>query len=76
MQVMAKKQPTPIPDSGTLPAGRSMQHALRFDDEQLLTAVDNYAAKNKRSRNNAILLLLEQVLRTLGEYPPVKKADA
>lgn len=64
MLVMAEKK-KPKRD-----AHRAMQVPFRVDDPQLIEALDAYAAGQRRSRNMAIVLLLEEGLERAGFWPP------
>ena len=48
---------------------------LRIDDPRLLSAIDGWADKNRRSRNMAIILLLERMLTNEKMWPPADSKD-
>jgi hypothetical protein len=43
---------------------------FRVDDPRLVEALDRYADSTRRSRNMAIIVLLEQALTEAGFWPP------
>jgi hypothetical protein len=51
-------------------ATRYFQIPFRVEDEQLVAALDNYAKSVRRSRNMAIVILLEEALALHGFWPP------
>ncbi len=65
MLVMGKKKPAEeaSPDRGP-------QILFRPYDERIIAALDAFARSVKRSRNNAMLILLEEALRSHGFWPP------
>lgn len=69
MPGVAKKSTRP-PDQQQDGAEAAPKHLLRFDDPRLFAAVNAWAKENRRSRNLAILILLEQALKEGGFWPP------
>jgi hypothetical protein len=49
---------------------RGVQIPLRLPDSRLVDALDEYAEQIRRSRNMAIVLLLEEAMKTAGLWPP------
>lgn len=78
MRLMAKnpkKPKKPTEESGAEPQGEGDRHKspmtpFRADDPRLIAALDDYAESIRRSRNMAINLLLEEILKEKGFWPP------
>jgi hypothetical protein len=51
-------------------APKVAQVPFRVDDPRLVEALDRYADSTRRSRNMAIIVLLEQALTVAGFWPP------
>lgn len=68
---MSKSKPKPKPER-TPPDS----FLVRPDDPRLITALDDYAASIRRSRNMAAVLLLEEILSAKGHWPPAEDTDA
>lgn len=64
---MAKKRKTDVPATAD-PVPK--QTPFRPDDPRLLKAIDEYARSVRRSRNMAMVLLLEQALAAHQLWPP------
>lgn len=60
---MSKKKPV-------VDAHKGIQIPFRVGDEQLVAAIETYADRTRRSRNMAIVLLLEEALARHGLWPP------
>jgi hypothetical protein len=60
MPLMAKKED----------AHKGTQIPFRVDDDRLVEALEAYAARIRRSRNMAIVLLLEEALKAHDLWPP------
>jgi hypothetical protein len=43
---------------------------LRLPDSRLADALDEHARRSKRSRNMAIVVILEEAMRSAGLWPP------
>lgn len=54
---------------------KGIQAPFRVPDPRLLGAVQAYADRHRRSRNMAIILLLEKALRDEGLWPPPAPKD-
>jgi hypothetical protein len=54
---------------------KGLQVPFRVDDPRLVAALDDYAASIRRSRNMAIVLLLEDALSRIGRWPPGESVD-
>lgn len=70
MSGMAKKKAVPAPADDP----KWQQINLRIDDPKLLEAIDAWADKHRRSRNMAMILLLERQLANEGVWPPADQA--
>lgn len=79
MNTMAKKRPSSgkRPGEDEKPPGekkpdphRGVQIPFRVDDPRLIEQLDLYAEEVRRSRNMAIILLLEEILKQKGYWPP------
>jgi hypothetical protein len=53
-------------------AHKGIQVPFRVEDALLVKALDDYADSVRRSRNMAIILLLEEALKQKGFWPPPK----
>jgi hypothetical protein len=65
MLSMAKKRPI----KAEQPKPEQAQTPFRCDPA-LMDAIDAYAQDNRRSRNLAMVILLEQALKAVGYWPP------
>lgn len=54
---------------------KGVQIPFRVDDPRLVDAIEAWAADHRRSRNMAIILLLEKALRDEGRWPPPARKD-
>lgn len=55
---------------------KGLQVPFRVDDPRLVAALDKYADRTRRSRNMAIIVLLEDALRAENLWPPVDPVPA
>ncbi len=68
MNDMAKKKPKPDAVEEKAP-----QTPFRPDDKRLMDAIDAFAHETRRSRNMAMVILIEDALKALGRWPPPPK---
>lgn len=66
---VARKTPRPVksPDPGVVEAD---PFVLRIPDKRLVEALDAISRQDRRSRNNTILIALEQFAASRGLWPP------
>ncbi len=72
MSAVAKKKPDPVPPT-IEDAEKSAPFLVRLHSVELQDALDEYAKSIRRSRNMAIILILEEKFTALGIYPRKKK---
>jgi hypothetical protein len=71
ISVMAKKQKEPtVPATESPPEADVTSVLFRAEHPQLVRAIDAYAKANRRSRNMAMNLLLEEALTSHDLWPP------
>jgi len=75
MLSMAKKKPNPEPKKQEADRHLSPQIPFRPDDPRLVDALNRYADQIRRSRNMAIVLLLEEALEEKGLWPPKEESN-
>jgi hypothetical protein len=79
MPDMAKKKTSKAPPPAAVPkpdAHQGAQIPFRVADERLVEALDAFAKSERRSRNMAIIILLEEALKARGFWPwPVSPTD-
>lgn len=67
MAVMAAPKPKTDESSKEPVPGRT---PLRVDDARLLDALDTFAKRQRRSRNMALQIILEEKMEAEGLWPP------
>lgn len=68
MSTMSKKAPPPpLEDHSHEP--EDVRILLRVPDKTLVAAIDEYARRLRRSRNMALILLLEEAMRRENLWP-------
>ncbi len=72
MLVMAKKKQA----DSKKDQHKGQQVPFRVEDPRLVDALDAYAESVRRSRNMAIVLLLEQSLAEAGFWPPKASGES
>jgi hypothetical protein len=65
---VAKKKPAPVPPPNPSPEPGSF--LLRVPDDRLLDALEQFAAKMRRSQNVSLLIILEEAMTAAGLWPP------
>jgi hypothetical protein len=68
MPVMTRKKKTDRGEGSPAPA----TFPLRLPDGRLADALDEHARRSKRSRNMAIVVILEDAMRAEGLWPPAE----
>ncbi len=69
MFTMARKKKSVEPEPEQEPE-RKVQTPFRPDDARLLDALDAFAHDTRRSRNMAMVVLIEEALKAAGYWPP------
>ncbi len=70
MLVMAKKKKAAQPAPAYIDPHKGVQINFRVVDPRMLEITEQLAAKERRSRNFMLNLLVEQALTALGLWPP------
>ncbi len=65
----SSKSGTPKSETPKGDAHKGTQVPFRVDDLRLVEALDAYAESERRSRNMAIIILLEDALKAVGFWP-------